>query len=424
MKKRYRARRSFDSVRTNNGPQLLTPTKIHTRRDFLASTGRVLGGLALWSAGPLPKQLFAKTSSSSIPVGILHSLTGTMASSGRSLVDAIMMGIDEVNQQGGVLGKPLQPILEDGESDPKTFAQKAEQLIKKNQVQTIFGCWTSASRKAVLPIVEHEKHLLWYPVQYEGQEQSPAIMYGGATPNQQILPALEWGIQTFGPRVYLVGSDYVFPRTANQLIKTRLPEYHGELAGETYRPLGAQQFQKTIQFIQQSKPDFVINTLNGDSNQGFFQNLHKANLSAANLPIISMSVAEDELQHIGLQWTIGHFAAWNYFQSLSTPSNQYFVKAFQQRYGQNRVTGDPIEAAYSQVHLYARAANKAVSTNTAAIRKAAGGLIFSAPQGLIRIDPHNQHTWKVSRIGQIQDNGQFKIVWSSATPIKPQPFYS
>ncbi len=413
---------SFDCLNTKNGAQL--PTETHTRRDCLASTGRVLGRLALWSAGLLPTPSFANTSPLSIPVGILHSLTGTMASSGQSLVDAIMMGIDEVNQQGGVLGKPLQPILEDGESTPETFAQKAEQLIKKNQVQTIFGCWTSASRKAVLPIVEREKHLLWYPVQYEGQEQSPAIMYGGATPNQQILPALEWGIRKFGPHVFLIGSDYVFPRTANQLIKSQLTNYQSQLVGEIYRPLGTQQFQKTIRSLQQRKPDFVISTLNGDSNQGFFQSLHKANLSPTDLPVISMSVAEDELQHIGIEWTIGHFAAWNYFQSLSTPSNQHFVTTFQQRYGKDRVTGDPIEAAYSQVHLYAKAVNKAGTTNTHAVQEAAAGLIYSAPQGLIRIDPQNHHTWKVSRIGQIQENGQFKIVWSSEMPIKPQPFYS
>ena len=249
-------------------------------------------------------------------------------------------------------------------------------------------------------------------------------MYGGATPNQQILPALKWGIQTFGPRVLLVGSDYVFPRTANQLIKTHLAKYQGQVAGEIYRPLGAQQFQKTIQSIQEDKPDFVINTLNGDSNRGFFQSLDQANLTATDLPVISMSVAEDELQHIGLKWTVGHFAAWNYFQSLRTPSNQYFVTTFQQRYGKDRVTGDPIEAAYSQVHLYAKAANKAGTTQVSAVRQAAGGLIFSAPQGLIRIDPQNYHTWKVARIGQVQETGQFKTVWSSQMPIKPQPFYS
>jgi urea transport system substrate-binding protein len=238
------------------------------------------------------------------------------------------------------------------------------------------------------------------------------------------LPALQWGIQNFGPRVFLVGSDYVFPRTANQLIKSRLKRDKGQLAGEIYQPLGTQAFHDTIRSIQRAKPDFIINTLNGDSNQGFFQSLHKAKILAHDLPVISMSVAEDELQHIGLEFTTGHFAAWNYFQSIDSPSNHRFVSAFQKRYGADRVTGDPIETAYTQVHLYALAATKAGNTTPVAVRQAAANLIYAAPQGLIRIDPHNQHTWKVARLGQIQENGQLTIVWSSHTPLKPQPYLS
>ena len=349
-------------------------------------------------------------------------MTGTMASSGRSLVDAILMAIDEVNQHGGVLGRPLHPVVQDGESRPTLFAKKATQLIREDQVQTIFGCWTSASRKAVLPIIERESQLLWYPVQYEGYEQSPAIMYGGAAPNQQIIPALEWGISQFGKKVFLVGSDYIFPRTANRLIKAELSRHHGILGGEYYQPLGRQDFRNAIQAINNRKPDFIMNTINGDSNQGFFQALAEANLSAETLPVISMSIAEDELQRIGLELTQGHYAAWNYFQSIDTPANHQFVSSFQQRYGSDRVTDDPLESAYVQVHLYAMAATKAGTTQPRAVRKAAQGLIFDAPQGLIRVDPQTYHTWKVARIGQIQGNGQFRIVWSSQLPIKPNPF--
>lgn len=382
----------------------------------------MLGAMAFGSGGLSPWRAFSQSQEPPVKVGVLHSLTGTMASSGRSLVDAILMAIDEVNQQGGILGRPLHPVVRDGGSDPSLFAREAAQLIKEDQVHTIFGCWTSASRKAVLPVVEQEGHLLWYPVQYEGYEQSSAVMYGGAAPNQQILPALEWGLNQFGKKVFLVGSDYIFPRTANRLIKTELTRHHATLSGEIYQPLGKQDFQDTLQAIKDGKPDFIINTINGDSNQGFFQALSQAKLSANTLPVISMSIAEDELQRIGLELTQGHFAAWNYFQSIDTPTNHHFVSSFQQRYGKDRVTDDPIESAYVQVHLYAMAATKAGTTSPETVRQAAKGLIFDAPQGLIRVDPHTCHTWKIARIGQVQGNGQFRIVWSSDLPVKPNPF--
>jgi len=397
---------------------------ISSRRQFLAQSGLALGSLALGLTGGFPKMAFSQTPKMPLKVGVLHSLTGTMASSGRSLVDAILMGIDEVNHLGGVLGRPLEPIIKDGASNPKNFAEKAEQLITQDQVQTIFGCWTSASRKAVLPVVERARNLLWYPVQYEGYEQSSAIMYGGAAPNQQIIPGLEWGLNRFGPKVFLVGSDYIFPRTANRLIKSELHKRNATLSGEWYQPLGGQNFQRILSAIIKSKPDFIFNTINGDSNKGFFQTLFEANLSAETLPVISMSVAEDELQSIGVEHTIGHFAAWNYFQSIDTPINHQFVSAFQQRYGQDRVTGDPIESAYVQVHLYQMAVTKAGSTTPAHVREATQGLIFDAPQGLIRVDPDTYHTWKVARIGKIQGDGQFSIVWSSQLPLKPDPFPS
>ncbi len=408
-----------------NRPRLLrqrNPSTSLSRRQFLATGGLMLGAMAVGWGGIAPRPSFSKSKNDSIKVGVLHSMTGTMASSGRSLVDAILMAIDEVNQQGGILGQPIHPVVHDGGSNPSLFARKAVQLINEDRVQTIFGCWTSASRKAILPIVEREHQLLWYPVQYEGYEQSSAIMYGGAAPNQQILPALEWGLSQFGKKVFLVGSEYIFPRTANRLIKAELSRHHGTLSGEFYQPLGGQDFRDTVQAMNNSQPDFIINTINGDSNQGFFHALSQAKLSANILPVISMSIAEDELQRIGPEFTQGHYAAWNYFQSIDTPSNHHFVSSFQQRYGTDRVTDDPIESAYVQVHLYAMAATKAGSTNPQAVRQAAKGLIFDAPQGLVRIDPLTCHTWKVARIGQVQGNGQFRIVWSSQLPVKPHPF--
>jgi urea transport system substrate-binding protein len=381
-----------------------------SRRQLLRTMGASVGLLALNLVGMRPASVKAAPTDAVLKVGILHSLTGTMGTSGQSLVDAIVMAIDEVNLRGGVRGQMLHPVIEDGKSTPAVFAHKAKQLIHQDRVHTVFGCWTSASRKAVLPVVEQANHLLWYPVQYEGYEQSPAIMYGGAAPNQQIIPAVEWGMSRFGRKVFLVGSDYVFPRTANKIIKKELQKRMGHLSGESYRPLGSQDFASVVKHIKKVKPNFIINTINGDGNRRFFQEMKTQGLSASTIPIVSMSVAEDELQNIGPEYAQGHFAAWNYFQSIDTPSNHQFVTAFKKRYGQDRVTGDPIGTAYSQVHMYALAVEKAKSTNPQAVARAARGMIWGAPEGLIRVDPHNQHTWKVARIGQIQGTGQFRIV--------------
>lgn len=357
-----------------------------------------------------------------IRVGILHSLSGTMAISEQSLVDAIRMAVDEVNQRGGVLGRKLEPIVEDGESDWPTFARKAEKLIVEEQVASVFGCWTSASRKAVLPVFEEHNHLLWYPVQYEGQESSPNIIYTGAAPNQQITPAVEWCRREFGTRMFLVGSDYIFPRTANDIIKLRLAAIGTTPVGEEYQQLGSQEFDEIVAKIKESKPDVVLNTINGDSNRAFFAALDAAGIDRRQIPVMSFSIAEDELRHIGVELTAGHYCSWNYFQSIDTPANRRFVRAFRKRYGADRVTDDPIEAAYFQVHLFARAAEKAGSTDVDAIRRAARGLIFAAPGGLVRIDPRNQHTWKVSRIGRFRRDGQVNIVWTSEDPLPPRPF--
>jgi urea transport system substrate-binding protein len=357
-----------------------------------------------------------------IRVGILHSLSGTMAISERSLVDAIEMAIDEINQRGGVLGRSIEAVIEDGASDPAIFARKAEKLIVKDQVVSVFGCWTSASRQSVLPVFEKHNHLLWYPVQYEGQESSSNVIYTGAAPNQQIIPAIDWCRREFGTRMFLVGSDYVFPRTANELIKLRLAEFSATPVGEEYQPLGSADFDAIVAKIRETKPDVVLNTINGGSNREFFRALKDAGIGHQQIPVMSFSIAEDELRYIGVDLTVGHYCSWNYFQSVDTPANRRFVRRFRDRYGSDRVTDDPIEAAYFQVHLFAQAVKAAESTNVDAIRQAALGLVFAAPGGLVRIDPRNQHTWKVSRIGRIQADGQFKIVWSSEDPLPPRPY--
>jgi len=359
---------------------------------------------------------------SPIRVGILHSLSGTMAVSEQSLVDAAMLAIDEVNQRGGVLGRPLQAVIEDGASDAQTFAQKAEKLIVEDKVASVFGCWTSTDRKAVLPVFEEHNNLLWYPVQHEGRESSPNIIYTGATPNQQIIPAVNWCRREFGTRVFLVGSDYIFPRIANEIIRMRLDDFGGTVVGEEYPPLGSQDFDELVAKIIDSKPDVVLSTINGDSNRGFFTALKESGIDHRQIPVLSFSIAEHELLDIGVELTAGHYGSWTYFQSIDTPANRRFVREFKKRYGPERVTDDPIEAAYSQVHMFAKAVESAGSADVDAIRRAVTGLIFPAPGGLIRVDPRNQHTWKVAHIGRIQSDGQFRILWSSEDPLPPLPF--
>jgi urea transport system substrate-binding protein len=379
----------------------------------------LLAGLALL----FPSGLLSASEKGPIKVGVVHSLTGTMAISERPLVDATLMAIDEINAHGGISGRVLVPVIEDGASDGPTFARKADKLIVEDRVSTLFGCWTSASRQDVLPVVEKHNRLLWYPVQYEGCESSPNVIYTGAAPNQQIIPAMKWCGKRLGNKVFLVGSDYVFPRTANKIVKAQLELNPGPTCvGEEYRPLGDSDFETVVAKIRAAQPDVIFNTINGSSNLTFFKALHAAGIGPPKVHVMSLSLAEEELRSLDPKLTEGHYCAWNYFQSINTPANLRFVAAFKKRYGAERVTDDPIEAAYFQVHLFARAVARAGSTDSDAVRKAARGLIFAAPEGLVRIDPGNQHTWKVPRIGQIDGNGQFKIVWSSEEPKKPEPY--
>jgi urea transport system substrate-binding protein len=357
-----------------------------------------------------------------IKVGILHSLSGTMAISETSLRDAELMAIEEINAKGGVLGKKLVPVIEDGASDWPTFAEKAKKLILSDKVATIFGGWTSASRKAMLPVVEKYNGLLWYPVQYEGLEASPNIFYTGAAPNQQIVPAVNYLLKKKCKRIFLLGSDYVFPRTANQIIKLQLKAKGGIVAGEEYTPLGHVDYTTVIAKIKAAKPNAIFNTLNGDSNVAFFKQLKDAGITADKIPVISVSIAEEEIRGIGAENLVGHLAAWNYYQSTNTPQNKAFVAKYKAKYGKDRVTDDPIEAAYFQVYLWANCVKKAKSTEVAKVRKAAPGITFLAPGGIVKINGSNQHCYKTVRIGQVKADGQFKEVWNSGAPVKPDPF--
>ncbi|NET72496.1 MAG: urea ABC transporter substrate-binding protein [Sphaerospermopsis sp. SIO1G2] len=294
-----------------------------------------------------------------IKVGILHSLTGTMAISEQSVADATLMAIEEINNHGGILGKQIKPIIVDGKSDWDIFAQEAENLITNEQVVTVFGCWTSASRKTVKPIFEKYNNLLIYPVQYEGLEQSPNIVYTGAAPNQQIIPAVKWSFDNLGKKFFLVGSDYIFPRTANAIIKDQVTALNGEILGEEYIPLGDGNVELVIQEIIDTQPEIILNTINGDSNLSFFSSIRKHGITPEKIPIISFSLAEPEIKKIPNQDIVGDYAVWNYFQSIDTSSNQKFIQKFKVRYGQDRVTSDPIEAGYFGVYLWAKAVEDA-----------------------------------------------------------------
>ena len=363
-----------------------------------------------------------KPEGDTVKVGILHSLSGTMAISEVSLKNAEMMAIEEINAAGGVLGKQIEPIIEDGASDWPTFAEKAKKLLQSDQVATVFGGWTSASRKAMLPVFEQNNGLLWYPVQYEGMESSPNIMYTGATTNQQIVPAVDWLLENKGKKMFLIGSDYVFPRTANNIIKAQLKAKGGELVGEEYTALGHTDYSTLISKIKAAKPDVVFNTLNGDSNVAFFKQLKDVGITAEDLPVLSVSIAEEEIRGIGGDVVAGHYTSWNYYQTLDTAENNEWVANFKAKYGDEVVTDDPIEAAYFAVYLWAAAAEKAGSFDVDAVKEAAKGIEVSAPGGTVKIDGDNQHTYKVVRIGEIREDGLIDELWNSGEAVKPDPY--
>jgi urea transport system substrate-binding protein len=360
--------------------------------------------------------------SSIIRVGVLHSLTGTMAISEKSVRDTTLMAIEEINRKGGVLGRTIVPVVADGRSDWPTFAREAERLIVDEKVSVVFGCWTSASRKMVRPVFEKHNSLLFYPVQYEGLEQSPNIVYTGAAPNQQIIPTVKWALDHGWKRLFLIASDYVFPRAANEIIKAQVAALGGTIAGEEYILLGSDAVTPAVRKILRARPDVILNTINGDTNVAFFKGLRAAGITAGKIPTISFSIAEDELRSMDQRAMAGDYAAWNYFQSLDRRENLEFVARFQRRFGAGRPTDDPMEAAYFGVYLWAQAVQEAGTPEVDAVRQALAYQSFPAPGGIVSIERTTQHTWKTVYIGRIRADGQFEIVWSSGKPVRPMPF--
>ncbi|WP_372631859.1 urea ABC transporter substrate-binding protein [Cohnella sp.] len=364
----------------------------------------------------------AAASGDKIKVGILHSLSGTMSISEVTVKNSELMAIKEINAKGGVLGKQIEAVVEDGASDWPTFAEKARKLLSEDKVATVFGGWTSASRKAMLPVFEELNGLLWYPVQYEGMESSPNIFYTGATTNQQIVPSIDFLLEQGKKKVFLLGSDYVFPRTANKIIKAQLAANGGETVAEEYTPLGHTDYTTIIAKIKEAKPDVVYNTLNGDSNVAFFKQLKDAGITSADLMTVSVSIAEEEVKGIGAEYLTGHLVAWDYFQTTDTPENKVFVESFKKEYGEDSVTSDPMEAGYVAVYLWAAAVEKAGSFEVDKVKEAAKGIEFNAPEGKVTIDGDNQHIYKTVRIGEIKEDGQIVELWNSGGPVKPDPY--
>ncbi|WP_336165184.1 urea ABC transporter substrate-binding protein [Acinetobacter ursingii] len=357
-------------------------------------------------------------------VGQLHSSTGTMAISETGSIQAERLAIDQINKSGGVLGRQIKIIQEDGASDWPTFAEKARKLTEKDKVAAIFGCWTSASRKAVLPIIERNNSLLYYPTFYEGLEQSKNVIYTGQEATQQVLESLNWlAREKKAKTFYLVGSDYIWPRTTMKIARTHIEKVlKGKVVGEEYYPLGNTQFGSLINKMKLKRPDAIIAAVVGGSNVSFYKQMKAAGVTGAKQTLLTYSVTEDELLGIGGENMTGFYSSMKYFQSLNNPNNIKFVQAFKAKYGQKAVVGDVTQAAYLGPWLWKAAVEKAGSFDVNNVVNASPGIeLKTAPEGYVKIDA-NHHLWSKSRIGQVQPNGQFKVVYESKGLIKPNPF--
>ena len=400
------------------------------RRNFIKAT--VLAA-ALSSIG------MAAHAADTIKVGVLHSLSGTMAISETALKETVLMTIEEINKSGGVLGKKLEPVVVDPASNWPLFAEKARQLLTKDKVAVTFGCWTSVSRKSVLPVYKELNGLLFYPVQYEGEELEKNVFYTGAAPNQQAIPAVEYLMSKDGgeaKRFVLLGTDYVYPRTTNKILRAFLKSKGVADADimEDYTPFGHSDYQTIIakikKFASEGKKTAVVSTINGDSNVPFYKELGNAGLKATDVPVVAFSVGEEELRGVDTKPLVGHLASWNYFMSLKNPENDKFVKMYRDWAKKAKlpnadkvVTNDPMEATYIGIHMWKQAVEKAKSTDTDKVIAAMAGQTFKAPSGIMsKMDEKNHHLHKSVFIGEVKADGQFNVVWKTPGPVKAQPW--
>ncbi len=396
------------------------------RRKFLKNSAAALGTLALGQAAPFyfQRNIARAADSDTIKVGILHSLSGTIAIIETSLHNAELLAIEEINAQGGVLGKKLVPVVEDPQSMVQVFAEKAKKLLLEDKVVAVLGCYTSASRQSVLPIFEQYNGVLLYPTLYEAQECSKNCFYTGAVPNQQLDDFVPWIIKTLGrKKFYMVGSNYIYPKETNREVKALLEKHGGENVGEEYAPLGHTEFSTIINNISGSGAEVVFSDLVGDSIVAFYKQFKQFGFSAGDLPICTPITTEHEIAAMGAENAEGHYTSFNYFQSVDTPQNKSFVERYKAKYGKDAVTNAVMEAAYFQTYFLKQAIEKVKSTEAdALIFDGLPGQEFLAPQGKVKIDEKNHHTWLWARIGKANADGQFDIVWKSEDWIRPQPW--
>jgi urea transport system substrate-binding protein len=405
---------------------------MQARRNFVASLSRIAAAAALLASG------LSAQAADTIKVGILHSLSGTMAISETSLKDVALMTIDEINAKGGVMGKKLEAVVVDPASNWPLFAEKARQLIANDKVAAVFGCWTSVSRKSVLPVFKELNSVLFYPVQYEGEELEKNVFYTGAAPNQQAIPAVEYLMSKDGggaKRFVLLGTDYVYPRTTNKILRAFLKSKGVKESDieEVYTPFGHADYQTIVANIKKFSAGgktAVISTINGDSNVPFYKELGNAGLKATAVPVVAFSVGEEELRGVDTKPLLGHLAAWNYFESVKNPVNTEFIKKWKAYAVAKKlpnastvVTNDPMEATYVGIHMWAQAVEKAKSTDTDKVIAAMAGQTFKAPSGFtLTMDPTNHHLHKPVMIGEIKGDGQFSVVWKTKGPVRAQPW--
>ena len=388
------------------------------RRKFIKTSGVVAAASAL----PFPMiNIRTAGAAETVKIGILHSLTGTIAIAEASVVDAEKLAIEEINKSGGVMGRQIETIVEDGASDWPTFAEKARKLLEKDKVAAIFGCYTSASRKATLPVVEKLKGLLYYPTYYEGLEQSPNILYTAQEATQSVVAAVNWLAEKKGKKFYLIGSDYIWPRTTNKIAKPTIAKAGGTVVGESYYPLGSIEFASEVNKIKAAKPDVILSTVVGGSNVAFYKQLVAAGVTGKNQTLLALAVSEEEASGIGAENLEGFLSCMGYFQSLKNPANEKFVKAFKAKYGANRVTGDTLACGYTSVYLWKLAAEKAKSFDVPAVVAASAGLEFEGPEGKIKFHASNHHLYKHARIGTFRKDGQIDMIFESPL-IEPNPF--
>ncbi len=405
------------------------------RRKFIKYGSLAVGAgvMAACTRGVETASSAGGASGDGIKVGVMYSTTGTIAIVEKSLQDATFLAVEQINQgtgpwQGkqGIMGKPIDMVVVNPDSNWDLYNQMSKRLIDEDQVTCVLGCYTSASRKSVLPVFEEKDSILYYPVYYEGNECSSNVFYTGAAPNQQITDSIPYCYENFGPKGFFIGSDYIYPKESNRIAKAELENQGGQVVGDEYAALGTTEFITIINKIKQAQPDFVLSNLVGDSIPAFYRQFKDAGITPDQIPIMAYPTTEEEIQAMGAEYAEGHYSSFNYFQSVETPENKAFVEQFKAKFGNNRVTNGVMEAAYLQTFFMAQAMEKILQEggeiNTATLREATRGQEFNAPQGKVKIDPDNYHTYLYSRIGKWQADGQAEIVFATPAAVKPIPW--